>query len=105
MHKDSSRLQTMTAFNQKFLRGGLDQSVSASVNQLVSGSEGKKGSRVEGEKVRRLKVSIPSLYTNSNELYNISHSVAFPAASVQLKKPSVARRAYRSPMPWGRRQK
>jgi hypothetical protein len=39
-------------------------------------------------KLRRLKASIPFLYTNSNELYDFQHFTAFPAVSVQLKKPS-----------------
>ncbi len=51
--------------------------------------------------LRRLKASKPFLHTNSNKLYDMLHFAAFPAASAQLKKPSVARRAYRSPMPWG----
>jgi hypothetical protein len=42
-----------------------------------------KGRRVEGGKVRRLKrrlkVSIPYVHTNSNELYIIGHFDAFPA--------------------------
>jgi hypothetical protein len=38
--------------------------------------------------VRRLKASIPYLYTNSNRLCEIPGFAAFPAASVQLKKPS-----------------
>ena len=36
-----------------------------------------------------MKASIPFLYTNSNELYNIRHFDAFSATSIQLKKPSV----------------
>ena len=40
--KDSSRLQTMTAFNQKFLRGGLNQWASGSVGQCVNSMIGKR---------------------------------------------------------------
>ena len=47
---------------------------------------------VEGEKVRsskmRLKASIPLLYANFDELYNIRHFDAFTAGSIHLKKPS-----------------
>jgi hypothetical protein len=63
--------------------------------------EVKKGRRVEKKMFVRLKASKPFLHTNSNKLYDMLHFAAFPAASAQLKKPSVARRAYRSPMPWG----
>jgi hypothetical protein len=49
----------------------------------------------------RLKASIPFVQTTPHILYNILHFVVFTAASIQLKKPSVARRASRSPMPWG----
>jgi hypothetical protein len=49
----------------------------------------------------RLKASIPYVQTNSHWLYNILHFVVFTAISIHLKKPSVARRANRSPMPWG----
>jgi hypothetical protein len=59
-----------------------------------------KGGRVEVKKLRRLKASIPFLHTNSNKSYDILHFDAFPTDSIQLKKPSVARSAYRSPMPW-----
>jgi hypothetical protein len=38
---------------------------------------------------RRMKASIPFLFTKSNELYNIRHLDAFAAGSVHLKKPSV----------------
>jgi hypothetical protein len=38
---------------------------------------------------RRLKASIPGVQTTFYRLYNILHIVAFTAASVQLKKPSV----------------
>jgi hypothetical protein len=52
-----------------------------------------KGRRVEGEKVRslkmRLKASIPVLKGNSKTLYYIRHFTAFSADSVHLKKPSV----------------
>jgi hypothetical protein len=48
-----------------------------------------------------LKASIPYMQTISHRSYNILYFVAFTVASIQLKKPSVARRAYRSPMPWG----
>ncbi len=48
---------------------------------------------------RRMKASKPFLYTNFYELYNIRHFNAFVVDSVQSKKPSVARSAYRSPMP------
>ena len=44
---------------------------------------------MEDEKLRRLKASIPFLYTNSDDLYNIRHFAAFSAGTVQLKKPSV----------------
>jgi len=37
---------------------------------------------------RRLKASIPFLYTNSNELYNIRHFAALSAVVIHLKKPS-----------------
>jgi hypothetical protein len=37
---------------------------------------------------RRLKASIPFLYANSNELYNIRYFDAFTAVSIHLKKPS-----------------
>jgi hypothetical protein len=43
--------------------------------------------KVRGLK-RRLKASIPFVYTTSHRLYNIRHFVAFTAALVQLKKPS-----------------
>jgi hypothetical protein len=55
-------------------------------------NEGWKGRRVEGEKVRTLKVSLkaskPFLQENSNALYDHQHIDAFSADSVQLKKPS-----------------
>jgi hypothetical protein len=38
---------------------------------------------------RRLKASIPFLYTNSNELSDIRYFDAFAAGSIHLKKPSV----------------
>jgi len=88
-------------FNQRLLRGGLKQWVSASVRQCVSesvgqwvsGSVGQKGRRVEGEKVRSseegLKASKPYMSANSDELYNNRHFDAFAADSVQSKKPSV----------------
>ncbi|MGD2084818.1 MAG: hypothetical protein PVH61_01420 [Candidatus Aminicenantes bacterium] len=96
LHKDSSRLQTMTAFYEKFLRGGVNQWVSESVGQCVSASVGKgllERSLVTSHwalvsELRRLKDSIPFLQTNSNELYNIQHFDAFSAGSVHLKKPS-----------------
>jgi hypothetical protein len=47
-----------------------------------------------------LKASIPCVQTIYHRLYDNLHFVALTAASIQLKKPSVARRAYRSPMPW-----
>jgi hypothetical protein len=50
--------------------------------------EGEKVRRLEVEKLRRLKASIPFLYKNSNELYNIRHFVAFSAGLIHLKKPS-----------------
>jgi hypothetical protein len=37
---------------------------------------------------RRMKASIPFLYANSNELYDIRPFDAFVAGSIQLKKPS-----------------
>jgi hypothetical protein len=52
-----------------------------------------------------LKASIPYVHANSNKHYDIRHLAAFPAAAIQLKKPSVARRAYRSPMPWRKKSK
>jgi amino acid adenylation domain-containing protein len=61
--------------NKKFLRGELK-------------NEGLKGRRVEGEKVRRLKASIPLLQRNTNELYNTRHFDGFAADSAHLKKPS-----------------
>jgi hypothetical protein len=64
-----------------------------------------KGRKVEGEKVRTLKISlkasIPYVLRNSHRFYNILHFAAFTTALIRLKKPSVARRAYRSSMPWG----
>jgi hypothetical protein len=48
-----------------------------------------------------LKASIPYVHANSQRLYDILHLDAFPADSIQLKKPSVARRAYRLPSPRG----
>ena len=64
-----------------------------------------KGGRVEGEKARTLKVSLkaskPYVHGNSHRLYDILYFAAFTTALIQLKKPSVARRANRSPMPWG----
>jgi len=47
-----------------------------------------KGGRVEGEKVKRLKASIPFFYANSNTLYDFRHFYAFTAGLVHLKKPS-----------------
>jgi hypothetical protein len=41
-----------------------------------------------------LKASIPFLHTNSNKSYDILRLDAFPADSIRLKKPSVARSAY-----------
>jgi hypothetical protein len=41
-----------------------------------------------GEKLRRLKDSIPFLYKNSNELYNVRHFAAFFDGVIHLKKPS-----------------
>jgi hypothetical protein len=38
-----------------------------------------KGRRVEGEKVRRLKASIPGVQTRFHQLYNIRYFVVFPA--------------------------
>jgi hypothetical protein len=66
-----------------------------------------------GDKVRRfnvrLKASIPFLYTNSNELYNIKRLAAFPVGSVHLKKPSVGPKGLIGPpchgAPGRRRQK
>jgi hypothetical protein len=49
--------------------------------------------RVEDEKVRSsktiLKASIPLLYANCNELYNIQLFYALITGSIHLKKPSV----------------
>jgi hypothetical protein len=47
-----------------------------------------KDGRVEGEKLRRLKASIPILHTNSNILYDIRYPDAFSVGSVHLKMPS-----------------
>ena len=51
-----------------------------------------KGRRVEGEKVRTLKMSlkasIPVLYANFNALYDFQQFTAISADSVHLKKPS-----------------
>jgi hypothetical protein len=56
-------------------------------------NEGWKGRRVEGEKVRslkmRLKASKPCVQANSNKLSNIRHFGAIAAGTVHLKKPSV----------------
>ena len=49
------------------------------IKSFCRGNLKMKGRRVEGEKVRGLKASIPFLYPNSNELYNIRHFDAFPA--------------------------
>jgi hypothetical protein len=38
--------------------------------------------------MRRLKASIPLLYANSNEIYDIQHIAAFSAGVIHLKKPS-----------------
>ena len=78
--------------NQKLLRGGLNRSVSASVNQWVSGSEVQKVGRVEGGKLssskRKLKASTPGVQTIFIESHNIQHFTAFSDDSVQSKKPS-----------------
>jgi hypothetical protein len=51
-----------------------------------------KGGRVEGEKVRTLKMSLkaskPGVQTTFFKSHNIRHFDAFTAKSVQLKKPS-----------------
>ncbi len=43
---------------------------------------------LEDKKLRRLKASKPSLYANSNALYNYRYFVAFSADLIHLKKPS-----------------
>jgi hypothetical protein len=48
-----------------------------------------------------LKASILYVHTNSFRLYDILHFAAFTAGLIHLKKPSVGRRPYWSPMPWG----
>jgi hypothetical protein len=66
----------MTKFKQRLLRGKLN-------------NEGWKDRRVEGKKLRsskmRLKASIPFLFANFNELYNIRYFVAFPAGGRKNK--------------------
>ena len=47
-----------------------------------------KGRRVEGEKVRRLKASIPGVQTTFHQSHDIRYVAAFAAVSVQVKKPS-----------------
>ena len=49
---------------------------------------------------RRAKASIPGVQTTFYHSYNIRHLDVIDAGSIHLKKPSVARRANRSPMPW-----
>jgi len=48
-----------------------------------------------------LKASIPYVQANYHELSSFRIFAAFSSDSIKSKKPSVARRAYRSPMPWG----
>jgi len=48
-----------------------------------------------------MKASIPFMHRNPYRLYNILHFGGLTAVSIQLKKPSVARRAYRPPSPRG----
>jgi hypothetical protein len=47
-----------------------------------------KGRRVEGEKLRRLKASIPGFHTIFHQLNDILHFAAFAAVPILLKKPS-----------------
>ena len=42
----------------------------------------------KNQKLRRLKASIPFMYTNSDKLYNIRHFAELPAGMIHLKKPS-----------------
>jgi excinuclease ABC A subunit len=76
---------------KSFCGGGLNQSVSAPVNQWASGSASQKVRGVGGEKLssskRRLEASKPFLHENSNALYDYRHFDTFSADSVQLKKP------------------
>jgi hypothetical protein len=50
----------------------------------------------------RFNTLIPCLMTNLQKLSNLRYFYALSDKSVQSKKPSAARNAYRFPMPWGR---
>jgi hypothetical protein len=50
----------------------------------------------------RFKALILYLMTNLKKLSDLRYFYALSDESVQSKKPSVARSAYRFPMPWGR---
>jgi len=94
-----------TTINQKLLWEGLNQWVSRSVGQKVR--------KLEGEKVRslkvRLKASKPRVPENSYELHNIRHFDVVAAGTVHLKKPSVGPKGLIGPpchgAPGRRRQK
>jgi hypothetical protein len=45
--------------------------------------------RVEGEKLRRSKASIPSVQRTFHQLHDILHFAVFSAGPILLKKPSV----------------
>jgi len=47
-----------------------------------------KGRRVEGEKLRRLKASRPSVQTTFHQSHDILHFTAFSVGPILLKKPS-----------------